>query len=994
MPSGTRGGPHDRETLYDGSSAPSGMGRGLFGPVTGFAAVLLFAGLVDSVAANTPSCVTQPGNIANCTGDQSARIDAGVDFPTSTTVLNINNLNNDFGGLRWTSSAGGSQPLDTRISIDTFTYDTTGQINVNLTGAGVPGVVTDDAAMAQYIMDVTTPRSTENTTGLVFTGAGRDNSGRTFYTGPLQNLVFNETTAADGGQDWDGSVRVLAQGGSGGNSSINGVTAGYGGKLVIDTRVPVSINGPAGANSPAVVFRSTGGSLLGTDTSSRAGKGGDILLESNGGSWAVGTTLDGATGMSITSEGGGVAQVSGGIFGAGGHGGVIKIDDATVSVTTLGDDADGIVATSQGLRSRSNVSGMPGGSGSDVVLNGEFTITALGRASDAVVATSLGGAGGPGSGGGSGGTVAINTTSGSSLSTTGDLAAGIAAQSIGGRGGDAGYKSGLVTFGADGGASGVTGAVTLNNAGSVATGGNQATAMIAQSIGGSGGHGGSAFGLFYAQGGSGGAGGDGSLATLTNAAGSVISTDGHASSGMVAQSIGGTGGSGGGVGGFAAVGGGNGSTGAGDIVTLTNRGSIETGKDAGAMAGDDAACPFGCSYGMLGQSIGGGGGNGGSSKGIFSIGGQGGGGGAGGQVTATNAGGLLTTHLDDSAGILAQSLGGGGGYGGASIAGGVIGSVAIGGSAGSGGSAGGVQVEHLDGSTLETFGDRSHGLHGQSIGGGGGNAGYAIDVTASAVVPAIAVGVGGTGGNGGKGNYATITETSSGTANTLVTHGDYAHGMYAQSIGGGGGHGGTAISTAVGGGGPLGAVSVGVGGAGGGGVDASASTITSEGSVTTHGFQSSALIAQSVGGGGGGGGLSVAGTIGVADKGTVGVSVGGNSGVGGAGDYAAVNSEGTVTTYGDMSTAIVAQSFGGGGGNAGGAIAAGAQLSGESAAVNVGVGGSGGAGGIGGQTDVKVTDQVTTHGMHADGLLAQSVGGGGGNCGFAVAGSQNLSQSQ
>jgi hypothetical protein len=53
----------------------------------GFAMLLMVGG---PAVADSPSCITSPGNIANCTGDQSALIEAGVDFPTSTTVLNIN----------------------------------------------------------------------------------------------------------------------------------------------------------------------------------------------------------------------------------------------------------------------------------------------------------------------------------------------------------------------------------------------------------------------------------------------------------------------------------------------------------------------------------------------------------------------------------------------------------------------------------------------------------------------------------------------------------------------------------------------------------------------------------------------------------------------------------------------------------------------------------------------------------------------------------------
>ena len=94
-----------------------------------------------------------------------------------------------------------------------------------------------------------------------------------------------------------------------------------------------------------------------------------------------------------------------------------------------------------------------------------------------------------------------------------------------------------------------------------------------------------------------------------------------------------------------------------------------------------------------------------------------------GNVSVTTSGGLIKTEGDQSAGILAQSIGGGGGTGGGSFSmqgsiggtAGVNASAAIGGTGGGGGSAGSVTVN--SGSSILT-GFLSYGIFAQSLGGG------------------------------------------------------------------------------------------------------------------------------------------------------------------------------------------------------------------------------------------------------------------------------------
>jgi hypothetical protein len=98
--------------------------------------------------------------------------------------------------------------------------------------------------------------------------------------------------------------------------------------------------------------------------------------------------------------------------------------------------------------------------------------------------------------------------------------------------------------------------------------------------------------------------------------------------------------------------------------------------------------------------------------------------------------------------------------------------------------------------------------------------------------------------------------------------------------------------------------------------------------------------------------------------------VGGSGGASGSGKLVNVENTGSITTSGAGSIAIVAQSIGGGGGLGGtGAV-------GEDG--EIGVGGRGGAAGNGGMVTVTQTGDIATSGVAAHGVLAQSIGGGGG----------------
>ena len=155
-------------------------------------------------------------------------------------------------------------------------------------------------------------------------------------------------------------------------------------------------------------------------------------------------------------------------------------------------------------------------------------------------------------------------------------------------------------------------------------------------------------------------------------------------------------------------------------------------------------------------------------------------------------------------------------------------------------------------------------------------------------------------------------------------------------------------------------------------------------------------MAQSVGGGGGNGGFSVAGDI--SNGAAAGLSVGGFGGSAGTGGevrvtvanaLTAINAP-TIFTLGSQSDGILAQSIGGGGGNGGFSVAG---VVNNGYGLSASLGGFAGNGASAGSAVVLNTATIDTFGNQSDGLAAQSIGGGGGNGGFSVAGTISNSTS-
>ena len=617
---------------------------------------------------------------------------------------------------------------------------------------------------------------------------------------------------------------------------------------------------------------------------------------------------------------------------------------------------------------------------------------------------------------GTGDSGSVTVTNNGTITTAGNMSIGIAALSIGGAGvvtnSAADIESSFSYLGAganDETSSGSSADVTVTNSGSITTLGQSSFGIAAISTGGGGLINNAISTALNESGTQATAGlvlGNGTTAhgdpghnagqVTVNHNGSIQTGDGSgtgaASVGIVAQSIGGNGGSAGGKAslfvGDKGGGGGNG----GAVNVTTDADSTITTHDVNSV-------------GLLAQSIGGGGGNGGNADGLFvAVGGRGGNGGNGGALDIELSG-SIATDADHSGGVIAQSIGGGGGHGGGATSVGAFVDMSIGGKGGTAGYANEVQGNLYSGGSVTTTGNNSAGVHFQSVGGGGGTGGAAYAGAAGALVSAT-MALGGDGGNGDNGG--TVSFTNAGTITTGVPltgeftglpaiQGADSIGILLQSIGGGGGHAGSAVanSLAVSPGDPPAAVgfTLTFGGTGGGASNGGTVEFTNTGTVTTWGDGSHGVLGQSIGGGGGNGGDSTASSLLFGAEGVAGsdnIAFGGQGGTAGDGALVYLHNgdsvdavpPASITTYGQHAAAMVAQSIGGGGGNGSlGTAKAVTPTSQASSTVTVGLGAQGGGGGDGGGISVANFGDLSTHGSGSQGILAQSIGGGGGNSG-------------
>jgi uncharacterized protein with beta-barrel porin domain len=579
------------------------------------------------------------------------------------------------------------------------------------------------------------------------------------------------------------------------------------------------------------------------------------------------------------------------------------------------------------------------------------------------------------------------------VTTQGKNSIGILAQSIGGGGGNAGVtvsgaysSSGGASTAVGGGAQagGDAGAVKVINNGVINVQGANSIGIYAQSVGGGGGNAGFTGNLNFTDSSKnqetkvgsqvGAAGGNGGDVTVISTG--TINTTGANSIGVFAQSVGGGGGNNalsidaqsGGV-----------STSSIDIGSFfTSAQSGSKGTVTVQLSGGTVSSTGDLAYGVLAQAIGAGGGNGavvvpdpltvgagGLTIGLGSMGSVG----DGSLLMASNANVITTTGVG-AAGYIGQTIGGGGGMGSATgdltfTATGPL-TLTLGGSAG-GGSGGAAQVTNTAASITTgngadiASGDGAVALLGQSIGGGGGGSIGAFGVvTGTAGLVKLTLGGAETVVNNGG-------ELTLKSGNMITTYGRFAPGVVGQTIGGGGGYGSVTAAAGISAAGvqfQLGST----GGTGGAADPSQLSTVViGAGTITTNGKISDGLVAQAIGGGGGLAGFVSDGTqLPPLAPSTLGALAGG-----GAGAAIGVTNGSTIVTNTSGSIGVIAQSIGGGGGTA--------QAYGVSVGASpVTLGAAAGAGGAAGGVSFETTAGITTNGANAHGIVAQSIGGGGG----------------
>jgi hypothetical protein len=379
---------------------------------------------------------------------------------------------------------------------------------------------------------------------------------------------------------------------------------------------------------------------------------------------------------------------------------------------------------------------------------------------------------------------------------------------------------------------------------------------------------------------------------------------------------------------------------------------------------------------MLAQSIGGGGGSGGSSTsagssvlslsfnaglgaGLLNLGSRAGSAGNGGAVLVDIDMMTLRTKGFSAAALVAQSIGGGGGVSGSTdVISGPLSSIAkLGGASGMSGNGGEVIVDTRSVS-LNTQKAGSSAVIAQSIGGGGGlsleNATSRSDRTALTVDYKLGQQSGGGGGTGG----AVTVLMQQGRIETGAA---LSNGIVAQSIGGGGG-----ISQLIvnGAGSLAGTLHL--------GAQASMSAANGGGAVTVdlkdtsmqiNGVGSAGIVAQSIGRGGG---IATAYTpdlkpLAAVTLGSAGASTQSNGGA------VVVKDNSSITLSGGFNFGVVAQSIGGGGGFS--PLAAASVTLGSTAATGVATGGT---------VTLEATPRLIANGANSIGIVAQSIGGGGG----------------
>ena len=775
------------------------------------------------------------------------------------------------------------------------------------------------------------------------------------------------------------SPAVIAQSIGGGGGYVGGDGSGVGASVVLGgsgqqlgssgfvdvTLGRESLLSTANIQSQGVIIQSIGGGggftsqngkAMSLGMSTGVGNAGNVNLINKGTIQTTGDHSEGVIAQSIGAGGGTAGRstnslVMGATDGAVGSAGDVVVTNEDGTVITTGDYSIGVVAQSVGAgggrvgaASGTITLGANGarGDGGNVTLNNKNgTITTSGDFAPAYLIQSVGGGGGQVGlgdseasgqvilGGGSNGTAGnggqlILVNEGGLIQATGEFSPGVVHQSIGGGGGwignvpDGNAQIGGLSIGDSKGAD-----LDLVMPFAVQTTSDNSPGSVLQSIGGGG-------GIVANVGGDVSLGGTQSI-NITASGGTLtyfqndlsISTQGDDSPGTVLQSIGGGGG---------LVGAVEGSVNIGSASAL---GTDVSGSDISAESDAPISTSGVSSPGFTIQSIGGGGGLVGSAPTSVTVGSSGFGDSSSGAINFTNTGGITTNGLNSS-GVILQSIGGGGVY--TTSSGGAV--IRLGGSViGNNDSA---SITFNNEAPITTSGSNSSAVVVQSIGGGGG----AVFGLEDASVTTLTLGA-----NNAAENQANNLDISIDgdltTGADADEPGNNSPALIAQSIGGGGGYA------------PLASTNASLGSRASENLDAGSITLNIDANVRTSGFASDGLLIQSIGAGGG-----------IAGSTTSSLSMGATDLANGDAANITINNTGTITTTGDQSIGISAQSIGAGGGragSAGGAITLGGNgASGNAGDITLNLAAEGGNGSI-----------ITT-GDQAPAFVLQSIGGGGG----------------
>ena len=339
---------------------------------------------------------------------------------------------------------------------------------------------------------------------------------------------------------------------------------------------------------------------------------------------------------------------------------------------------------------------------------------------------------------------------------------------------------------------------------------------------------------------------------------------------------------------------------------------------------------------------------------------------------------------DNGAALSADSIGGGGGsvdlalnFANASqSAGGQLGIDSVLGGNDGGNDAGNVIVTSHEGN-LTTSGANTPAVFFQTIGGGGGRTSIDLSGPTSEMGP-LTMQLGST-------NMTDLAggDIGYGQTGSVAASGDRSIGLFAQSVGGGGGYLSLAYAPAIlpaaqpamARAHPLAALgsatategsTVTLGANGGSGLDGGAIALSLTGDTAVQGNDAPGMVYQSIGGGGGTANLS--GIDGFS------VILGGSNGASGNGGDVSLINAGNVSTSGSRSPGLLLQSIGGGGGAVFG--------DGPGSTVTL----SSGNDGTGGAITLNQTGDIVTSGANSPAVVAQSLGGGGGYAGTAFAG--------